>query len=449
MPPFSERTSILLSRLHQKTAGTTERKTWVVGGKDANADKKEVLLAQTTGLKRSFTTIVNGTRTGSNGTPTPTSATSASGDLAGLDFSSGPTLPAPNLASAAHLTPDWDIGFNRLYYTPEGVLFEDAQIQVGLRSEYRGHMGVVKLYISNKSSYPITSLTTTVDNPAAPNLKIDTKNLPDSTVNAAAQTQQTLFCAVHGPFSDAPTIRISYLAGALQAYTLQLPVLMHRYMEPSGLSAEDFFKRWRQIGGDALEGQKTFGVTAKNKTATEGFTRRTVEGFGWKILDGVDPNAKNIVGCAVFQFEAGKTGCLMRLEPNYEKSVCFPSQYPFGVIKHKSHANILHRCIASPYALRRKVSHRHWSSRWSRSCPRERRRMGLRMINNRMAMIMHVYLNSSQYQRGFTDLSIVHSMCFALFSLHPDRGHLLVPLRPADSRIVDSFGVSLPRYLNG
>ncbi|KAJ5397692.1 AP-2 complex subunit alpha [Penicillium cosmopolitanum] len=321
MPPFSERTSILLSRLHQKTAGTTERKTWVVGGKDANADKKEVLMAQTTGLKRSFTTIVNGTRTGTNGTPTPTSATSASGDLAGLDFSSGPALPAPNLASAAHLTPDWDIGFNRLYYTSEGVLFEDAQIQVGLRSEYRGHMGVVKLYISNKSSYPITSLTTTIDNPATPNLKIDTKNLPDSTVNAAAQTQQTLFCAVHGPFSDAPTIRISYLAGALQAYTLQLPVLMHRYMEPSSLSAEDFFKRWRQIGGDALEGQKTFGVTAKNKTATEGFTRRTVEGFGWKILDGVDPNAKNIVGCAVFQFEAGKTGCLMRLEPNYEKSM--------------------------------------------------------------------------------------------------------------------------------
>lgn len=321
MPPFSERTSILLSRLHQKTAGTTERKTWVVGGKDANADKKEVLMAQNTGLKRSFTTIVNGTRTGSNGTPT--SATSSSGELAGLDFG-GPTLPAPNLASAAHLTPDWDIGFNRLYFTPEGVLFEDAQIQVGMRSEYRGHIGVVKLYISNKSSYPISSLTTTVDNPATPNLKIDTKNLPDSTVNAAGQTQQTLFCAVHGPFSDAPTIRISYLAGALQAYTLQLPVLMHRYMEPSSLSAEDFFKRWRQIGGGPLEGQKTFGVTAKNKTATEGFTRRIVEGFGWKIIDGVDPNKQNIVGCAVFQSEAGKTGCLMRLEPNYEKSVCIP-----------------------------------------------------------------------------------------------------------------------------
>ncbi|KAJ5895373.1 hypothetical protein N7495_007064 [Penicillium taxi] len=324
MPPFSDRTSILLSRLHQKTAGTSEKKTWVVGGKTANDDKQEVLMAQNTGLKRSFTTIVHGARTGTgaatgaSGPSTPTN--SSSGDLAGLDFS-GPSGPAPNLASAAHLTPEWDIGYNRLYFTNEGVLFQDAQIQVGLRSEYRGHMGVVKLYISNKSSYPIGSLTTTIDNPAAPNLKIDSKNLPDPSVAASSQTQQTFFCAAHGPFSDAPTIRISYLAGALQAYTLQLPVLMHRYMEPSTLSADEFFKRWRQIGDGPLEAQKTFGISGKNKSINEAFTRQSVEGFGWKILDGVDPNNQNIVGCAVYQFEGGKTGCLLRLEPNYEKSM--------------------------------------------------------------------------------------------------------------------------------
>ncbi|RHZ60584.1 AP-2 complex subunit alpha [Aspergillus thermomutatus] len=317
MPPFSERASILLSRLHQKTAGTTEKKTWVVGGKDANADKKEILLAQNTGLKRTFTTIVNGTKTGVNGSA---ASSSASGDLAGLDLSA-PSAPPPNMASAAHLTPDWEPGYNRLYFADEGVLFEDAQIQVGLRSEYRGHMGVVKIYISNKSSFAIGSLTTTLDNPAAPNLKIDSKSLPEPSVPAAGQTQQTLFFEAHGPFSEAPTIRISYLAGALQAYTLQLPVLMHRYMEPSTLSAEEFFKRWRQIGGPPLETQHTFGVTAKAKNISEALTRRLVEGFHWKILDNVDPNPNNIVGCAVYQFQGGKTGCLLRLEPNYERKM--------------------------------------------------------------------------------------------------------------------------------
>ena len=367
MPPFSDRTSILLSRLHQKTAGTSEKKTWVVGGKDANADKQEVLMAQNTGLKRTFTTIVHGTRTGSNGTPTSaaSASASASGDLAGLDFT-GPAAPAPNMASAAHLTPEWDVGFNRLYFSNEGVLFEDLQIQVGVRSEYRGHIGVVKLYISNKSTYPIGSLTTTVDNPSSPNLNIDTKNLPEPSVPAAGQTQQTLFCAAHGPFMEAPTIRISYLAGALQAYTLQLPILMHRYMEPSSLSAEEFFKRWRQIGGGPLEAQHTFGPSGKNKVINESFTRETVEGFGWKILDGVDPNPKNIVGCAVFQFEGGKTGCLLRLEPNYEKSVCI---FSFLVLEETILTAC--RCTGLPFAPQRRASRREWRDRWSRNCLKE------------------------------------------------------------------------------
>jgi AP-2 complex subunit alpha len=315
MPPFSERASVLLSRLHQRTAGTSDKRTWVVGGKDANTDKQEVLMAQNTGLKRTFTTIVNGGRNGVNG-----SAKGASKDLAGLDMT--PTgSPAPNLASAAHLSPDWEFGFNRLYYADEGVLFEDAQIQVGLRSEYRAHLGVVKIYFTNKAAFAIGSFTTTLDNPSAPNLKIDTKNLPDSSIAPGAQGQQTLFFEAHGPFADAPTIRISYLAGALQAYTLQLPILMHRYMEPSELTVEDFFKRWRQIGGAPLELQKTFGVAGKGRVISEKFTRNTVAGFRWRVLSGVDPNPSNIVGCAVYQIENGKTGCLLRLEPNYEKNV--------------------------------------------------------------------------------------------------------------------------------
>lgn len=325
MPPFSERASILLSRLHQKTAGTSDRKTWVVGGKDANADKKEVLMAQNTGLKRSFTTIVNGGAGSAAAGAAASSPVSGVSDLAGLDLTGPAAAPAaPNLASAAHLSPEWEIGYNRLYFQDEGVLFEDAQIQVGLRSEFRGHMGVVKIYLTNKASYPVGSLTTTLDNRAAGQLKIDSKNLPEPHVPASGQTQQTLFFEAQGAFTDAPTIRISYLAGALQAYTLQLPILMHRYMEPSTLSAEEFFKRWRQIGGGPLESQRTFGVSGKTKTITESFTRRNVEGFRLRILDGVDPNPKNIVGCGVFQFAGGKTGCLLRLEPNYEKRVCSP-----------------------------------------------------------------------------------------------------------------------------
>ncbi|ODH13834.1 hypothetical protein ACO22_06861 [Paracoccidioides brasiliensis] len=314
MPPFSERTSVLLSRLHQKSAGISDKRTWVVGGKDANADKQEIILAQQSGLKRSFTAIVNG-KPGSNGI----AKTTTSEDLAGLDLLSNTDGAELNLASAAHLSADWEIGYNRLYFKDEGVLFEDAQIQVGLRSEYRVHLGVCKLYFTNKSTFPIGSFTATLDNPSPESIKIDTKNMPDPDVPAQSQTQQTICFEAKGPFTKPPTIRISYLAGALQAYTLQLPVLMHKYMDASTLSPDDFFKRWRQIGGPPLEAQSTFGLHSKGLTITEAFTRRIVEGFRFKILNGVDPNSRNVVGCSVYQTDSGKTGCLLRLEPNYEK----------------------------------------------------------------------------------------------------------------------------------
>jgi AP-2 complex subunit alpha len=328
MPPFSERASVLLSRLHKKSVGTSERRTWVVGGKDANHSQMEVLQAQKTGgLKRTFTTIVNGSSARKNGTTQSTSAnqesvTGSAGDLAGLEINGHTEEPkAPNLASAIHLTPDWEAGYNKLFFSDEGILFEDAQIQVGLRSEYRGHIGVLKLYFTNKASFAIGSFTTTLDNKSNPDLKIDTRELPEPSIGSGSQTQQTVFCTAHAPFSESPTIRISFLAGALQAYTLRLPVLPHKYMDPSELSAEDFFKRWRQIGAGPMEAQSTFGLVGKGRSMNDDFTRKVMSQLKWRILDGVDPNPKNFVGCAVFQVEKGKTGCLLRLEPNMEKKV--------------------------------------------------------------------------------------------------------------------------------
>ena len=358
MPAFSERASILLQRLHKKSIGISERRTWVVGGKDANADQKEVALSQqpTGTLKRTFTTIVNGTSPQANGTvhtPTPTT-NGAAHDLAGLDLMSDSTaVKAPNLASTTHLSPNWAPGFNRLIDADEGILFEDSQIQVGIRSEYRSHIGVVKIYFANKANFPVGSFTTTLNNPSAPDLKIDTKGLPESNIEAGSQTQQTIFCTAHGPFAEPPTIRISYLAGALQAYTLKLPISVHRYVDPSELAADDFFKRWRQIGSGPMEAQSTFGLASPTAAMDHSYTLETVQKLRWKLLTGVDPNPQNIVGCAVFQAEKGKTGCLLRLEPNAEQKVCsrfcdyldriltssadVPRHYPCDVGNHSSH----------------------------------------------------------------------------------------------------------------
>ncbi|KAI4178347.1 MAG: hypothetical protein L6R41_008430 [Letrouitia leprolyta] len=336
MPPFPERTSALLSRLHGKHAGTSDKRTWVVGGKDANTDNKEMQLTQQAapnghGLKRSFTPNANGTlATASSDAKNMTnggSKTNGVHDLEGLDTHT-PTESKPkpvNLASAAHLSPGWEPGYRNLLLNDQGVLYEDAQIQVGVRSEYRGPVGCLILYFHNRSSSAtLGSFTITYDNPEPTNLKIDTKNIPDSNVPPLAQVAQTVMFNSLSVFEKPPTIRISYLAGALQAVTLQLPVVLHKFMDPADLSADDFFKRWRQIGGKPREAQQVFGLVADGRTERRmdrAFTNESARQFRWKILEGVDPNEKNIVGASVVHVAGGKLGALVRLEPNYESKM--------------------------------------------------------------------------------------------------------------------------------
>ena len=325
MPPFPERASALLSRLHSKHGTTSDKRTWIVGGRDANADPKEVLMSQKTGFKRSFTNAsptqtsrardVSDSSTANNGV-----AQNGDHGLEGLDMN-GDSKP-PNLASAAHLSAGWEPGYNHLLLQAEGILYEDQQLQVGVRSEYRGELGCLILYFTNKFASAIGSFTTTLDNPSPAAIKTDIKALPDTTIPPEGQTQQTIMFEAKNVFTDPPTFRISYLAGALQALTLKLPIALHKYMDGAQLSADDFFKRWKQIGSAPREAQRVFGLAGSGRKINREYTRKVVQGFNWGILDGVDPNSKNLVGATVLRTSGrGNFGCLMRLEPNYDTNV--------------------------------------------------------------------------------------------------------------------------------
>ncbi|PSR77764.1 adaptin N terminal region-domain-containing protein [Coniella lustricola] len=322
MPPFPERQSALLSLLHQKHANTSDKRTWIVGGKSANTDAQELNMVKNSGLKRSFSSQnANG-----NGHANGTNGQNSANDLAGLDMANigaaEPKTKPPNLASAAHLTPGWEKGFNRLLVRPDGILFEDGQLQVGVRSEYRGQMACLIMYFMNKTPTVMSSLTTTIDLDESERDKLtwDIKSLPDTTVAQGNQGQQVIMFESKKVFEKSPTMRISYLAGALQAVTLKLPVTAHKFMDPAELTGEDFFRRWKQIGGAPREAQKIIGLRpgSQNREITESHVRQVVSGFRWGILEAVDPNRKNFVGASVLHTsEGGKFGCLMRLEPNY------------------------------------------------------------------------------------------------------------------------------------
>lgn len=310
MPPFPERQSALLSRVRVRSAAATDRRTL------------------TSGLDKRLTMLKTGGSDVSAMLPSPTgvpgsirqsqTATNGHGgkhELDGLDFfSSSESLAKPSPQS--QLTVGWEKGYNKLLVRAEGVLFEDGQIQVGLRSEYRSHIGCIILYFKNKTSYPINSFTTSIENTrSADTLKPDIKFLPESELQSGAQCQQTIMFEARNAFAFPPYIRVSYLAGAMQVATLQLPVALHKYMEPAILSSEDYFKRWGQIGTASRQAQSTFGLIGSGRKYTPQSTRQVLEGFKWGILDGVD-KPQNFVGATVLHTsEGGKYGCLLRLEP--------------------------------------------------------------------------------------------------------------------------------------
>lgn len=343
MPPFPERTSALLSRLHGKHASTSDKRTWLIGGKDANADSKEIELTQATNPKRSSTQIANGTNGasstakdepnmvdhGANGVRVNSNKPNGLLDLEGLEIGGVSENPVKlsKPARTAHLSPGWEPGYKKLLFCDEGLLFKDDRIQVGLRSEYRGHVGCVILYYRNRSSSTLKSFATTIINAVPDILKIDTKTSPESTIRPVTGDQQTIMFESNSVFLDPPMIRISFLAHVSEApqlfsLTLRLPVVAHKFMDPAELSSDDFFKRWRQIGGTPREAQRVFGLTNKDRTINPEFTMSTAVGFRWGILKGVDPNEKNIVGASVLHTgSGGKFGCLLRLEPNYDTLV--------------------------------------------------------------------------------------------------------------------------------
>lgn len=282
MPPFPERASALLSRLHGRQTTTSDKKTYIIGGRQANADNQESQIAQ-----RAL----------------------PSNDLDGL------VSDSPNLTSAAHLSPGWEAGYGRLLFTNQGVLYEDGQIQVGIRSEYRGSVGCLIIYFLNRSPSPMTAFTTTLGNAnETTQLRIDTKSVPENTVQAGDQVQQTSMFEARSSFEHAPTLRVTYLAGAMQGVTLQLPVVLHKYVEKASLTSEEFFKRWRQIGGAPREAQRIFGPKAA--WPETGWLRTQVEKFGWGVLAAVDPNPQNLVAASICHTSTGKLGCLLRLELN-------------------------------------------------------------------------------------------------------------------------------------
>ncbi|KAJ7630938.1 adaptin N terminal region-domain-containing protein [Roridomyces roridus] len=321
MPPFPPRVSALLGRLNQKHGDTGDKRTWVHGGKEANLDrevtKKKTVLVETNG----------------GSAPAASDGGDILGSLAGLDLSGSiqsPTAKAggglftENGAPPVAVGPNVDRWFDKLTWNAEGILYEDVQIQIGVKSRYQGHIGQLAIYLGNKVPSPLTSFTTSlhISDPEA--LSVTFAKIPPSTIAPRTQTQQLLHVECKKMFTTPPVLSISFLAGSHQTLSIRLPIVITKFFEHVKLGSTDFFERWKLIGGPPREAQLVFPVELTSAGQLDLVKhRQVVGGHRLNILEDIDPNPSNIVAAAVLHTSAeGKVGCLLRLEPNREAKLC-------------------------------------------------------------------------------------------------------------------------------
>jgi AP-2 complex subunit alpha len=250
--------------------------------------------------------------------------------LAGLTISpslnppsSVPLLEAqptqPRLTTGANV----DRWFDKLTYVAEGVLYEDVQIQVGIKSRYQSHIGQLAVYLGNKVDAPLTSFTATIHVSDPEALSVSFAKIPPSTIASRSQTQQLLHVECKKVFTTPPILTVSFLAGSHQAISIRLPIVLTKFFEHVKLGQSDFFERWKLIGGER-EAQSIFPVeltSAGQLDLTK--HRQVVSGHRINVLEEIDPNPNNLVGAGVLHMSIdGKVGCLLRLEPNREAKLC-------------------------------------------------------------------------------------------------------------------------------
>uniref|UniRef100_A0AAQ6A9B4 AP-2 complex subunit alpha n=1 Tax=Amphiprion ocellaris TaxID=80972 RepID=A0AAQ6A9B4_AMPOC len=205
--------------------------------------------------------------------------------------------------------------FSRFVCKNNGVIYENQLLQIGLKSEYRQNLGRIYVFYGNKTSTQFLSFSSFVT--SSDILKTHILHCLIASypiIEGGAQVQQILNIECVSDFTDAPVLNIQFrYGGTLQNIAVKLPVMLNKFFQPTEMTSQDFFQRWKQLGAPQQEVQKIF--KAQHPMDTD-VTKAKILGFGVALLDGVDPNPANFVGAGVIHTKSTQVGCLLRLEPN-------------------------------------------------------------------------------------------------------------------------------------
>jgi AP-2 complex subunit alpha len=154
---------------------------------------------------------------------------------------------------------EWTRG---LLLAPQGVLFENDVLQIGVKHEYRGSQGRVGLFFGNKTADTLSGFKVQIDANAAV-FRMQCEEVPVQLAGKQQAKMQVMVEAM-APFVAPPPLQIRFSRnGTNVCYALTLPCYAPLFVEPAKLSGEDFMKRWGALEGQEREHQEVVTPTQK------------------------------------------------------------------------------------------------------------------------------------------------------------------------------------------
>ncbi|XP_060169717.1 AP-2 complex subunit alpha-1-like isoform X3 [Lycium barbarum] len=200
--------------------------------------------------------------------------------------------------------------FHALCLKDSGVLYEDPNIQIGTKAEWRAHHGRLILFLGNKNTSPLASVQAIILSPS--HLRTELSLVPE-TIPPRAQVQCPLEVVNLRPSRDVAVLDFSYKFGThLVNVKLRLPAVLNKFFQPITVSAEEFFPQWRSLSGPPLKLQEVVrGVRPMPLLEMANL----FNSFQLIVCPGLDPNTNNLVASTTFYSESTRAMlCLVRIE---------------------------------------------------------------------------------------------------------------------------------------
>jgi len=202
----------------------------------------------------------------------------------------------------------------KIALSTEGVLYQDGNIQIGFKSEFSNGTGKMMLYYGNVSPHQLEKFGASVH--SAPSVHIQAQSVPEF-IAPRTQAQQMLTITCTGEFNDPPTLDLRFLAGGVpQRLSLRLPIIVCRFIEPLKMQGPEFFNQWKVVEQPPLAEQIIVKAGSVGFADTLALSKLFSTGFRFAVLQGVDPNANNLVAAGTFRSTTMQTVCLIRIETN-------------------------------------------------------------------------------------------------------------------------------------